>query len=184
MTIPLMLLAVLSIAGGWVGLPKVFFGDNAWSHFMEPVFAAGEAAGHSAAEAHDGSMEITLMAISVVVSLLGIAAAWDMYGRGERPVEKSAAEMSPLHRLLANKYYMDEIYTAVFVKPALYLSRDVFWRAVDQWLIDGAVNGAASGAQGFGSIARRLQSGNIRSYAGWVLAGAVLLIGYMVAYSG
>ena len=92
--------------------------------------------------------------------------------------------MSPLHRLLANKYYMDEIYTAAFVKPALYLSRDVFWRAVDQWLIDGAVNGAASGAQGFGSIARRLQSGNIRSYAGWVLAGAVLLIGYMVAYSG
>jgi NADH-quinone oxidoreductase subunit L len=92
--------------------------------------------------------------------------------------------MNGFQRLLANKYYVDEIYSAGFIKPTLLLSRDVFWRAIDQWLIDGAVNGTASASQGFGALARRLQSGNVRSYAGWVLIGAVVLIGYMVIYSG
>ena len=88
--------------------------------------------------------------------------------------------MHGFYRLLENKYYVDELYGAAIVKPLIALSRDILWRAVDAGAIDGAVNDSATGARALSNGARRMQSGNIRSYAGWVAAGAALLTLYMV----
>jgi NADH-quinone oxidoreductase subunit L len=78
-----------------------------------------------------------------------------------------------LYLLLLNKYYVDEIYAALIVRPLLWISTNVFWHVVDEGAIDGVVNGTATVARESGSQARKLQSGNTRSYAAWVILGAV-----------
>ncbi|MSO19051.1 MAG: NADH-quinone oxidoreductase subunit L [Acidobacteria bacterium] len=183
MTIPLMILAVLSVAGGWIGIPALLGGGDQWNHFMAPVFTQAADVNHAAAH-HKASTEYLLMAISVLISLSGISLAWWFYGRQRSRDEAAADTPGALRTLVANKYYVDEAYQFLFVRPLVTFSRDILWRAVDQWVIDGAVNGAATATRGLGSVARKLQSGNIRSYAGWVIIGALLLIGYMVGYSG
>jgi NADH-quinone oxidoreductase subunit L len=80
------------------------------------------------------------------------------------------------YRLVYNKYFVDEIYDTVVVKPLVNISRAVLWRGVDAGLIDGAVNGIGSQSQGIGGVLRLLQSGNIRSYATWVVFGSVILV--------
>ncbi len=81
--------------------------------------------------------------------------------------------MHGLYTLLLNKYYVDEIYAAVIVRPLLWISTNVLWHTVDEGLIDGTVNGSARVAREAGGKLRELQSGNARSYASWVVVGAV-----------
>ena len=78
-----------------------------------------------------------------------------------------------LYQLLLNKYYVDEIYAALIVRPLLWISTNVLWHVVDEGAIDGVVNGTATVARGSGSEVRKIQSGNTRSYAAWVILGAV-----------
>lgn len=80
-----------------------------------------------------------------------------------------------LHKILYDKYYVDEIYQAAVVGPLVWLSRNVFWKVVDTGVIDGSVNGVASGATAVGDTLRHTQSGNTRSYAVWVVIGAILV---------
>jgi NADH-quinone oxidoreductase subunit L len=82
-----------------------------------------------------------------------------------------------LHEVLYQKYYVDELYRAVIVGPLLWISRNVLWKVVDVGMIDGTVNGVASGTTAVGDKVRHAQSGNTRSYAVWVLIGAVLVFG-------
>ena len=88
--------------------------------------------------------------------------------------------MHGIYTMVLHKYYVDEGYGAIFVKPLLALSTVVFWRGVDQGVIDGLVNGAGTTSQGIGNELRRMQSGNIRSYAAWVAIGGALILAYMV----
>jgi NADH-quinone oxidoreductase subunit L len=88
--------------------------------------------------------------------------------------------MHGVYMMVLHKYYIDEGYGAIFVKPLLALSTVVLWRGVDQGVIDGLVNGAGSASQGVGGELRRMQSGNIRSYAAWVAIGAAAILGYMI----
>ena len=81
-----------------------------------------------------------------------------------------------LYTLVYNKYFVDEIYDAAVVKPLVNGSRDVLWKGVDAGLIDGIVNGVGATARGVGGVLRLMQSGNIRSYATWVLFGSVVVI--------
>ena len=81
--------------------------------------------------------------------------------------------MHGLYTLVLNKYYVDEVYLALIVRPLLWLSTNVFWHAVDERVIDGAVNGLGRGARELGGELRQVQSGNARSYATWVVIGAV-----------
>jgi NADH-quinone oxidoreductase subunit L len=157
MTVPLALLALGSVGAGWLGL----------GHWLAPVF---EDATREAALSH--GLETTLMAVSVLFGLLGIALAWWIYVR--RPA--TVGEPGPFARLIAHKYYIDEIYAAVIVRPLLVISTKVLWRVVDVGMIDGSVNGVGRRSVGAGDLLRRLQSGNIRSYAGWVVLGAILVI--------
>jgi NADH-quinone oxidoreductase subunit L len=152
MLVPLAILALLSIAGGFA--------------FKVPEFL-GAAGGEE-----DGA----LMAISTGAGLMGIALAWVMYVARPGMADSFAASVKGLYTLVYNKYFVDEIYTAAVVNPVVNGSREVLWKDVDVKLIDGAANGVGTRARDIGSVLRLIQSGNIRSYATWVLLGSVVLI--------
>jgi NADH-quinone oxidoreductase subunit L len=156
MLIPLAILALLSLAGGF--LFKV-------PQFLAPLFPALEAPENPA-----------LVAISVAAGLMGIALAWLMYVARPGMADSFAASMNGLYTLVYNKYFVDEIYDAAVVDPLVGGSRVVLWKGVDVGLIDGAANGVGARARNVGSLLRLIQSGNIRSYATWVLFGSVVLI--------
>jgi NADH-quinone oxidoreductase subunit L len=160
-----MVLAFLSLTGGWFALPALFGGKEYFGEFLSPVFGAAEAAGTEST-----SLEHTLSLVAVAAATIGLIVAWRMYAKGAK---RGASQ--GLHKLLYNKYYVDELYQAAIVGPLMWLSRNVLWKAVDVGVIDGTVNGIASGTSAIGDAVRHQQSGNTRSYAVWVLVGALVL---------
>ena len=156
MTVPLAILALLSVAGG----------------FMFPVPQFLSAVFPPIKEAED----ITLMGFSVAAGVMGILVAYVMYVAKPALADLVAANMKGLYTLVYNKYFVDEVYDRMLVKPVVGGSRMLLWRAADVGLIDGIANGIGSRARDIGGILRLLQSGNIRSYATWVVFGSVLLI--------
>jgi len=171
MLVPLMILAALSLVGGFVGL------HNGFEHFLEPVF--GSEFPKVAAEGSSNG-EYLLMGISVLLALAGWFFAYVLYVRKPELPEKIAAKMNGLYEAVLNKYYVDEIYAAVFVKPLVDASTKVLWQGVDRRVIDDSINDAADGARHVSDEVRHMQSGNLRSYAGWIAAGAAVVIAYMV----
>jgi NADH-quinone oxidoreductase subunit L len=156
MTFPLMLLAILSVFGGLLSVPN----------WLSPMFPL-------AAEHGDGLP----MIISVSFGLGGILLALLMYVMAPSLSDSVKSASGPIYTLLANKYYVDELYSATIVRPLIAVSRSVLWRGVDQVVIDSVlVNGLGKVVGGFGSVARRWQSGSIRNSATWILAGSLLLI--------
>jgi NADH-quinone oxidoreductase subunit L len=168
MTVPLMILAFLSLTGGWLAFPALFGGKDYFTDFLSPVFASGEIAGGEALH----SLELTLSGVAMLAATLGLIVAWRMYSKGVKRGPETV-----LYKLLYNKYYVDEIYQAVVVNPLIWISRNILWKAVDEGTIDGAVNGIAYGVREIGDGVRHAQSGNTRSYAVWVLVGAVVVFG-------
>jgi NADH-quinone oxidoreductase subunit L len=155
MTLPLAALALLSLAGGYFDV----------SGFLAPLFPA--AAGH-----HDPR----LVFVATGAGLAGIALAWLFYVARPGLAERTAARLGGLYRLVYNKYFVDELYEAVLLRPVVEGSRRLLWRKVDVGLIDGAVNGVGARACGVGGVLRLIQSGNIRSYAAWVLLGSLVTL--------
>ena len=165
MTVPLMVLAFLSLTGGWFALPALFGGKDYFSEFLSPVLG-GEAL--AIPNAHE--LELTLSGVAMLAAAVGLVIAWRMYAKD---VKEGKSE--GLHKLLYNKYYVDELYNAVIVAPLMWISRNLLWKVVDVGVIDGTVNGIASGTTAIGDKVRHTQSGNTRSYAVWVLIGAVVV---------
>jgi NADH-quinone oxidoreductase subunit L len=156
MTFPLLVLALLSLGGGLLSVPQ----------WLAPMFPL-------AAEHND----MQPMIISASFGIGGILLATLLYVWVPSLSDTLKSAFGPIYTLLANKYYVDELYSVTIVKPLLILSRTVLWRGVDQGLIDtGLVNGFGRVLQAFGSVARRWQSGSIRNSATWILAGSLLLI--------
>jgi NADH-quinone oxidoreductase subunit L len=155
MILPLAALAALSLAGGYINVP----------HWLAPMFPQAE-------EGHD----FVLVAISVAAGLGGILLAYLFYVARPGLADRLANLLGGLYRLVYNKYFVDEIYGAVVVKPVVDGSTKVLWRGVDVGVIDGAVDGIGARARGIGGVLRQFQSGNIRSYAAWVVAGSVLVL--------
>src|SRR5580704_7790235 len=153
MTGPLMLLAGLSIFGGFINIP----------HWLEPMFA-------------EKPENQTLAWISAGVGVAGILLAYLFYVAKRGLADSFAKAMNGFYTLVFNKYYVDEIYNAVVVRPLVSISRIVLWRGVDAGLIDGTVNAVGTRSRGVGSILRLLQSGNIRTYAAWVVLGSILVL--------
>jgi NADH-quinone oxidoreductase subunit L len=170
MLVPLMILALLSVVGGLVGI------GNGFEHFLAPVFGSPE----SAAEGASHSTELLLMAVSVLAALLGAFLAWLLYISKPELPQKIATSLNGFYTTVLNKYYVDEIYAKLFVKPLIDGSTSILWQGVDRKVIDDSVNNAADGARRVSDEVRQMQSGNLRSYAGWIAAGAAVLIGYMV----
>ena len=172
MLVPLMILAVLSFVGGWVGIGGRF------EHFLAPVF--GEGASTVATEALSHGTELALMAISLGAAGLGWYLAYLLYLKRPELPQKMADMLGGLYQAVVNKYYIDEIYATLFVKPLVDGSTRILWHGVDQGVIDAAVNDAADGARHVSDAARHMQSGNLRSYAGWLAAGGAVVIAYMI----
>jgi NADH-quinone oxidoreductase subunit L len=181
MLVPLIILAVLCVVGGWVGVPEAMGGSNHFEHFLAPVFAAAAPATATETAVHESaSTELMFSAISVLAALIGFLAAWFLYQKRTDIPAKLAKSAGGFYTLVLDKYRIDELYGAVFIKPLIAASTNIFWKGIDRGLIDGAVDNGAAGAQDVSDEMRRMQSGNIRSYAGWVAVGAAAVIAFMV----
>jgi NADH-quinone oxidoreductase subunit L len=178
MTIPLAILALLSFVGGWVGIPAAMWGHDEIGHFLDPVFISGTAAEATGAAASRG-LELGLAAVSVLVALIGFYIAYVFYYKKPRTAAALAGRAPALYRLVENKFYIDEIY-GFFIMVLLMFSRFVLGGLIDKGIVSGS--GAAAGAttQGLSSLVRRVQSGNIRSYAGWLALGAAAVLVVMI----
>ncbi len=173
---PLVVLAVLSVFGGWVAGY-----NNHFEHFLAPVFqGASDIAQEGSPEAGKSTLEYLLMVVSVGVAGLGWFLAYLLYSRRPQLPARIADSLGGLYRAAANKYYIDELYAVLFVKPLIDGSTTILWHGVDQGVIDAAVNDSADAARHVSDRARHMQSGNLRSYAGWIAAGAAVVIAYMV----
>jgi NADH-quinone oxidoreductase subunit L len=172
---PLVVLAVLSLIGGWVALPTIWGGPDYFANFLGPVLGAREST-EAVGEAAAHNLEWILSGVAVATALIGLAIAYWMYLRQPKKADDLANSMKPIYATLLNKYYVDELYAAVVVRPLVWLSTNVLWKAADVATIDGAVNGIAGGATAIGDGVRHTQSGNVRSYAVWVVVGAIVIV--------
>jgi NADH-quinone oxidoreductase subunit L len=152
MTVPLIVLAILSTVGG-------FFDVTKW---LAPMYR------------HPEGENISLVILSIAAGVIGILLAAYMYWL--KPAVAASMKEGPLYRLIYNKYYVDEIYNAFIVKPIEIFSRFVLWKGVDDALIDGTVNGGSRRIRGLGAALRHMQSGTIRNYATWVMTGSLLVL--------
>jgi NADH-quinone oxidoreductase subunit L len=173
MTAPLVVLAVLSVVGGWVGLPEGWLWGPAIGRFLAPV------TGHPHLVAHGG--EGLLMIVATGMAAFGAGLAYLFYvRRPELPAELSARAHG-VYELLLGKYWVDELYDALIVRPYVRLSQ-LLWQVVDQGLIDGAVNGTAAFVVVNGQLWRLVQSGNVQHYALVFLGGVVALLSYYLVH--
>ena len=200
MTVPLVILAVLSLVGGWIGIPHFMGGLAHFETWLEPVFASGhhvaaaahgtvtEAAAHGAAAGHavhDTTMEWVLAGASLAWGLLGLLVGWFVYNR-KLGIATAARGLAGgfIHKVLENKYYVDEAYEGTFIRPGYRFSRTVLWKGVDAGLIDGLlVNGTALAVAIIGSLLRLFQNGMIRFYAWSITIGLSVFVLYLV-FSG
>ncbi len=177
MLLPLVILGFLSFAGGWIGWPLALGGHDWIAHFLDPVFVrTGNVAPTTVATAADVQLDRILAAVSMLTALLGWFFADLMYRRKPQLADSAEQKTKPLYTLIWNKYWVDEIYATLIVWPILALSRNLLGRGIETGVIDGANTAITAGARDASSGIRRMQSGNIRSYAGWLAAGAAAVL--------
>jgi NADH-quinone oxidoreductase subunit L len=172
MWLPLAILAVLALAGGWIGIPRALGGGDQFAKFLEPVVKS------SVLVTPEGTVnqERLFSVLSVVMALIGWFVADLFYRRKPGMADRVVARIGGLYGLLVNKYWIDQVYNAVIVAPLLFASRYLLWGAFDRGLVNGGGSMAAGGVRGLGALVQRVQSGNIRSYAGWLALGAAALL--------
>src|SRR3984885_2236151 len=177
MTVPLILLAILSTVGGWVAAPHLVGGTDYFEILLHPLFAAyAPATAETAVEAAEPAGMMLLHALTgwpVLIALIGLLLAWWFYIKSPQTPKKLADSLRAPYTLILHKYYVDELYNAAIIQPLLWISTNVLWHVVDETVIDGSVNGVARVTRESGSQLREIQSGNARSYATWVVIGAV-----------
>jgi NADH-quinone oxidoreductase subunit L len=174
---PLVILAVLSVVGGWVGVPAAMGGHDEIGHFLDPVFA--NPAAEATATAGRG-LELGLAFVSVLVAAIGFYIAYVFYFKKPRTAAAIASRFPALYRLVENKFYVDQIYSTLIVAPLLMFSRLFLGGLIDGGLVNGSGAAAAASTRGLSALVRRIQSGNIRSYAGWLAIGAAAVLLVMI----
>ena len=177
MTIPLMILAVLSTVGGFLQIPLVQ-GGQILDRFLEPVFADALALVPPAHAGHTPMAEVWLMAISLAVALVGILVAYRFYVTSPETPRRLAERVRGLYRLVFNKYWVDEAYDATVVQP-IYRGSVRLWEDFDAAVIDGAVNGVGKQIERGSALLRSAQVGYVQVYALVLTLGAVVVIGYL-----
>jgi len=174
MALALVVLAVGSVVAGYVGLPAALGGGDWFARFLEPAFGV-----HAADEAvAEHGLELTLMVVSSLVAVIGIAIAAYFFLKNRAAADRVAEQFAGPHRLLEHKYYVDEIYDAAVVQPIRITSETALWKLIDIRIIDGAVNGVAETVGGASELLRRIQTGSVRAYAASLFLGVVLILGY------
>jgi NADH-quinone oxidoreductase subunit L len=192
MALALIVLAIGSVAAGYIGMPHALGGHNALGAWLAPSFAAPGPEGAIATETQAGEpgeaaeavtheeevLELTLMGVSTGIAFLGIGIATVIWLRRREIADATARRFAPIYRLLLNKYYVDEIYDATIVQPIHVVSREGLWRGFDVRVVDGAVNGAGTIVNASAAALRRLQTGSVRTYAGSLFLGVIVVLGY------
>ncbi|HRP07509.1 MAG TPA: hypothetical protein PLL69_03385, partial [Gemmatimonadales bacterium] len=175
MTGPLAVLGVLTVAGGLINLPS-FAGGHHWlEHWLEPVTGPASRL-LDPLEAPHGSTELLLIAGAIAIALTGLLLGAFTTLRKPVPLPADAPPETGIARVLANKYWVDEIYDRLIVKPVVWFSTNVLWKGLDAFLIDRiAVGGTARTAQGLGWLGSRLQNGQVAFYVTIFTIGAVLV---------
>jgi NADH-quinone oxidoreductase subunit L len=177
MTVPLALLAVGAALVGFVGAPASLGLTNHFEHFLEPVVGALPHGDHHGSHA----TEYIFMGLSVAVAAAGILLAWWLYLRAKEVPKIMARKYARLYDLVYNKYYVDEIYDALFVRPIRDLSEKLLWKIFDaKFIDDGLVNGTARFFQRSAQSLRRIQVGDVQSYAFAMVVGILAIIGFLL----
>jgi len=177
MTAPLVVLGVLTLLGGALNIPLLFGGGARLEHWLAPVTDVAVA---PAAEASPAT-ERALVVSAVLVAVLGLVAALRLL----KPETLVPARLAPpergLGRLLWNKWYVDELYDAIVVRPVMWLSREVLWKVVDVRVVDGLlVNGTAAASRAVGWVGSRLQTGEVGVYVVLFVVGVIAVVGAVV----
>ncbi len=175
MTIPLAILAVLSVFGGFIGIPEAMGGSNWFGHYLAPTVGA-----HGGGEGHHGLSHGVLIGLSIAAGVVGILVAWMMYFRQSPNPDNLAANYQPIYKTLLRKYYVDEAYHALIVAPIHWMSDRVFWKVVDIRIIDGLIQTAAVTTDILGRILRLFQTGYVQTYAFFISLGLALVIYYLM----
>jgi NADH-quinone oxidoreductase subunit L len=193
MWVPLVILAVLSLIGGWINVPEAiahspvlgWLPNSEWlHHWLHPAVEAADDVIASHVGAFNeyspwGGGEAAWAAISFALAAAVITITVIMLRRRTVEPAVSAPQPTGMRRILYNKWYVDELYDAVVVRPVVGISRAA-WRFIDQGLIDGVVNGLGDSSRAFGWVGSRLQTGQLNTYAFAVVAGALLLLAFVV----
>jgi NADH-quinone oxidoreductase subunit L len=195
MTVPLMVLAVLSVIGGYIGVPHVLGGANHIHEFLAPVLgggaepakthagitfisqawaSGGEAGGHST------SVEFFMMAVSVIIALIGIGIAYLFYVRNPALPKLAAEKWKGLYKLVFNKYYVDELYEVLFINSLKKLGTGL-WKGFDDLVIDATINGIAYFIGLISGTIRKMQTGFVQNYAFSMVIGGIVLVVYYIA---
>ncbi|MEK2689399.1 NADH-quinone oxidoreductase subunit L [Bdellovibrio sp. GT3] len=179
MTIPLIVLAVLSVIGGWIGIPHVI-GEhlghlpNVWEHWLSPMITKIPNLGH-----FDVTTEWVLMGTSVSLAAISSIIAYQFYVKSPETPKKIAESIKPVYNLVYNKYFVDEAYFGGIINPLINLSKNT-WYYVDVNFIDKCTYWAGDLVKGMGSLARSLQTGNMQQYAMYIGIGVVVVLSYVI----
>ncbi|MFQ5606995.1 MAG: NADH-quinone oxidoreductase subunit L [Candidatus Zixiibacteriota bacterium] len=176
MTAPLVILAVLSVIGGWIGIPHIFGATNHFEHWLAPVFARTESLMSAGAPHGAVSTEWTLMVASVVLIIGSIVLARHYFLKHREAAERIRESFAGVYRLLYGKYFIDELYHRLIIRP-IHVFSLVLWRIVDVVVIDGLINGGAYLVGAISSALRLVQSGKLPAYATVFTIGVLILAG-------
>jgi NADH-quinone oxidoreductase subunit L len=175
MTGPLVVLAIGSIIAGAMNLPAVLPGAGWLHHFLEPVTEASAAYLPELHLAH--RTEWMLLGLATLIALAGILGAWNFLKPDRLTTAEDAPAETGLQLVLLKKWYVDELYDTVVVRPLMWVSNRAFWRVLDVGIIDGLfVNGSATAARAVGWIGSRLQSGRVGMYVFLFVLGSILVL--------
>ena len=183
MTVPLIVLAILSVVGGWIGIPHVI-GEvlghipNYWESWLEPLVRQIPVA-ESAHQAHDTATEWLLMGTSVFLALCSAGFAYWMYVVKPGTSDKIVQSMRPVYNFVYNKYYVDEFYFAAIINPLVKFSK-ALWYYIDVNVIDRTTSRVAEVTRGAGTFVRSLQNGNMQQYAMYIAIGVVVALSFVL----
>ncbi len=173
MTLPLIILAVLSVVGGFLNWPKALGGSALFEHWLEPMWPAVHEAG---AHAFSHALEYGLMALSVGIAATAIVVVFFLYRSHTDKIKALAENMHLFYEASLNKYWVDEIYKALIIEPLKLFSDKVLFRFVDVGIVDGAVNGVGSVTKVWAELWKRMQSGQVQTYAVYMVFGVLLVL--------
>ncbi|MDA8215204.1 MAG: NADH-quinone oxidoreductase subunit L [Nitrospiraceae bacterium] len=177
MTIPLIILAIGAISAGWVGIPAALGGSNAIAHFFEPVL------GHPhVTAAHEE--EFMVMSISIVAAIGGIFVSWIFYSLKPEIPKTLAAKFKGIYTTLWNKYYVDELYDFIIVRPTKWIASNILVAVTDGKIIEGIVNGVPQAIRNFGERLRKLQTGHLQHYAVSMAIGLFVILTLVLIAAG
>ncbi len=179
MLLPMWVLGILAAIGGFVGIPAALGGGDSFDKFLDPVFENAQSKLSTVSFMGAGT-EYLLMAISVLLGIGGIYLAYSAYLKKPELSAKLKKSVGDFYDVLLHKYYIDEIYQAIVVKPMLYVSERYLWHGVDEIMIDGSVNGTGKTVRFVGRVLRKIQTGFVQNYALAFVIGIVIMLGYLI----